>query len=519
MASGLLNTLGGFLTGGALKKAPQPVAAPVSYNAQNSSVLTAPSKIGVQAKSPVVSTPSNTLPTNQVKQTTTPQNTGTLAADDPSNKYNTSMGQLNTNYKDPNAPVAQPNYSAPQPVQQSSDTGLYGKLVTDLANRSTQSGEDYKAAQAEANRVAEEQTAQATDYAHKTNNIAGTAGFLTQQSGLQGQLTNQYNTVQGALSSQAASANSRLGAANTQQGLLQQALSSAVGAVSPQMQFGQLTSPLTGNPINGGSYGGNPQLQSAVQQAVQLVQAGTDPNSSQVQGLLSTFGLPGLSAFTQAMQQVNNGTYNPTAQSAISTSNATQGVNYKQSAVDLDTSLKQLDTIKSLASNFLTNNKLLNPSDNPNLNAGINTYIGTFKDPAAKLQYSAILGDIKKFTSSILASNNGTIPTDVTNTLSTFDPSTLSAPQLAPYLDTLKQLGDNQLSILQNQTTNLIPSQTNNYTGTPTKVNTAPVPTPQSTSTNGAHINNPYVQAGVGTVMNFFGGLEHAISGLFSKIF
>lgn len=100
------------------------------------------------------------------------------------------------------------------------DNGLYGKLVTDLANRSQQGSPDYQ-------RIQDERTALAKDYAQKTNNIAGTAGFLTQQTGLQGQLNNQYNTVQSNLTNE-------LSYANSQEQLKQGALGSAINASAPQ---------------------------------------------------------------------------------------------------------------------------------------------------------------------------------------------------------------------------------------------------------------------------------------------
>ena len=103
---------------------------------------------------------------------------------------------------------------------QPTDNGLYGKLVTDLANRSSQGNPDYQ-------RIQDERTALANDYSDKSNNIAGTAGFLTQQTGLQGLLNNKYNLAQNTLSNE-------LSESNKQEQLRQGALGTAIGASAPQ---------------------------------------------------------------------------------------------------------------------------------------------------------------------------------------------------------------------------------------------------------------------------------------------
>ena len=250
----------------------------MALNSQNSSVLTpqvGPSSIGVKAKAPVGTPPSNQIAGNQIQAPTSspiPSNGGYKAgdltaylktkgmtADDNTlntlaTKYGLSGYQNNPTYnsqilsklkEEDSAPKQMPplattsvptvpTINTPQPTYSPSDSGLYGKLVADLANRSTQSGEDYKAAQAEANRIAAERAKLSQDFAEKDKNIKGTAGFLTQAAGLQSILQGQYNQGQAALSAQEASAASRLGAATSQQGLLQQALQSAIGSAAPQ---------------------------------------------------------------------------------------------------------------------------------------------------------------------------------------------------------------------------------------------------------------------------------------------
>lgn len=132
-----------------------------------------------------------------------------------------------------NGSTTTPQYTPPdQGVNGVSQGGIIGNLV----NQSNAPSQAYLDAQAEAKRISDLQTQLSQDYAQKTNNIAGTAGFLTQQNGEQGLLNNQYNTVQNSLSSQYQGATNRLGAANTQQGL----------QVTAGTNAGNLNAPITG---------------------------------------------------------------------------------------------------------------------------------------------------------------------------------------------------------------------------------------------------------------------------------
>lgn len=164
------------------------------------------------------------------------------------------------------------------------NNGLYGQLITGLANTSQKPNQAYTDAQAEAQKIQDQQTQVSKDYAQKTNNIAGTAGFLTQQSGLQGQLNNQYNTVQNALSSQYSGATSRLGAANQQQSLQQGALGTAAGLAAPQRNGYAFLDPLTGQPV-GGANGANAAIdQGAAYTAREQGATGAAIDNQSIQG-------------------------------------------------------------------------------------------------------------------------------------------------------------------------------------------------------------------------------------------
>lgn len=238
-----------------------------SQNSQNSNALVpgqfggAIKQIGIKTKS-TTDTQKPPINTTSQPQVQTPQGGG-----------NTTDGGTQQNYGTPPPPaggMGTPPQNQQQQQYQPNDNGLYGKLVADLANRSQQSGKDYQDAKAEAQRISNQQTGVSQDYAQKTNNIAGTAGFLTQQAGLQGQLNNQYNTVENSLASQYSGATNRLNAANTQQGLLQQALTSAAGAAAPQSYslYNQPYNPVSDTYGGGGSNG-------AIDRSIQAANIGT----------------------------------------------------------------------------------------------------------------------------------------------------------------------------------------------------------------------------------------------------
>lgn len=440
------------------------------------------STLGTKAKSPTDNL-TQAKPTLTPSETSAKQATPTPPAYDNVTGLLTAYGksqglpEVNAPKNAPNAPTQNTQTKTEQPAQ---DTGLYGSLVK-------KSADAYKTA-GDTNQIIKQAELDAThnpEYSLDTG--IGRAGMIQQNYGLQGQ--NALTQAAG--------------------------LASLAGDVKPQANASFFGSPVTGGLVGTGlaanGLTGNALVDTNVQQALKLVQAGTPINNAEVQKLLSISPLA-QQAFNQTLQ--NGGGYNPATQSATATQNANQAVTAQGAAFDLDTQIKNLDNISTLATNFLQNNKLLNPTDNPNWNASIGSYVGTFNDPAAKLQYNMIMGDISKFTSAILASNNGQIPTAVTAQLQSFDPSTLSASQLIPYLQNLKILGDNQLSVLQTQYSNSANSS-GGYTGAPATVVTTPPATPKSTGTVGASITNPYIQGVVGLGMNAIGG----IAGLASKLF
>ena len=197
--------------------------------------------------------------------------------------------------------------------------------------------------------------------------------------------------------------------------------------------------------------------------------------------------------------------------------NVAQGQQYQGQATEIDTALKQLDAITPAVTGFLSTSGL-NSTSNPDVNAALNTYYGKFLNPGNKAIFEQYIGDIKKYTGQILATNTGTIPTDISNTLATFDPTNLSAEQLGPYLQNLSQLGSLQRSVQQSQATASYGSGTTPYTGTPSTTATQNIQAPASGNTVAASYPKP-AQAVLGGAMNFFGGIGNSIGNLFSHIF
>lgn len=132
-----------------------------------------------------------------------------------------------------------PVTNAPTGYQQT-NPNVYGQMTVDLANRYTQPIGQYQQIQDELARNAEEQRALQQAVAERGQQI-GTSGIdLSLATGEKG-LLNQLQAIKlGGLQQKQQALAGMLGAANTQQGLQQQALGSAISAARPELaQYGQ----------------------------------------------------------------------------------------------------------------------------------------------------------------------------------------------------------------------------------------------------------------------------------------
>lgn len=278
-----------------------------------------------------------------------------------------------------------------------------------------------------------------------------------------------------------------------------------LGASAPVSQFGQLTDPFTGRVVGAGSSGNNPQLDSAVANAIAMVKSGS--SITDAQNSLAGYGQAGVNAFNNAQIAMNNGSYNPTATNAQVQQNVAQGQQYQAQATAVDTGLKAVKSISQNAVSMLQQSGY-NSTDSRVYNEPINQYLASFGNSGAAPQIAAYLGDIKKYTSQILAANTGTIPTDTANTLAAMDPSYLNGPQLERYLETIDYLGSTQRDVLQKQATASY-GQSGGYAGS-VGVPNAPSASPANTSL-GSGIGSPTGQAAAGLGMSLAGDLEKII--------
>lgn len=279
-----------------------------------------------------------------------------------------------------------------------------------------------------------------------------------------------------------------------------------LSASQPVTQFGQLTDPLTGKVIGAGVSGNNPALDTAVENAIKMVQSGSSITDAQAS--LAGYGQAGVNAFNQAQVALNNGTYNPTATNAQVQQNIAQGQQYQGQATVVDTALKSVDAFSQAAINQLKQSGY-NPSDTAIYNQPIDKYISSLGNTEAAKQVALYMGDIQKYTGQILATNSGTIPTDVSNTLANIDPSTLNGAQLQNYLETVKYLGTTQKNVLQQQA-NASYGQEGGYAGSTDAAVPASVSAPNTTSGSGITSTSGQLAAGVG--LNTATDLEKIVS-------
>lgn len=314
-------------------------------------------------------------------------------------------------------------------------------------------------------------------------------------------------------------------AANSQKLTAQNAqtsgLQGATSAVAPQSGASYFGDPLTGGLVGGsgatgllgGASTGNSLVDTSVSNALDQIKNGASTTDA-----MSTLvgGAPAQQAFLNAMKQYDPN-WSITSSNAIASQNMAQGQKAQQQAFDMDTALKQIDTIAPNVTSFLQSSGL-NSTNNPDVNASLNTYYGKFLNPANKAIFEQYIGDIKKYTGQILAAGSGSIPTDVSTTLSSFDPTNLTAKQLGSYLENLHNLGSNQLSVLQAQTNASYGNGSSAaYSGSPATATQKPViaeGTPQSQNPT----NNKVIQAMIGTADNLLGGLFGTVKGLASHI-
>lgn len=186
----------------------------------------------------------------------------------------------------------------------------------------------------------------------------------------------------------------------------------------------------------------------------------------------------------------------------IQQQNAKQGTMYQGQAADLSNTLQQIDTLTPVLTGFMQKANL-NPTLTPMLNKPLNTYLQILQ-PDDRASLNAYMADLRTYTAQILGSS-GLNPTDVADTVNSYDFSSLTAAQLQNFTNNLKNMGQIRLQPLQQSANNSYNAGGTPYMGTPaTPSLNSSVGTP---NLQGA-LANPLVGATAGTVMNVLGSAE-----------
>lgn len=329
-------------------------------------------------------------------------------------------------------PTPQLNANSTTSPPYTPNPGLQGQLITGLANMSQQPGQAYTQQQEEANRINQQIEDAKKQFAKQTNDINTSGTWTSRALGEQGQANIQNSAVLSALGSQYQGATTQLGAANTQQGLQQGALTSAVGANAPQFPSyaSQVYSPSTGF-----QQGGN-TLNDAVSTIAQRVQNGQMSYADAVASL-SGYGQGGVNALQQAL--------GPNFNVAQSNTLAAQQGSIGPALQYANTAMGNLESaVSSLGSAQNTNVPIINQ-----LTQGISTATGLGGSQQVQA-YKAAIAEARSAIQKVLASVSGGTPTDYVGQSNALLPDNATPNQIAAAKQTLQALGTAKASIYQN---------------------------------------------------------------------
>lgn len=338
----------------------------------------------------------------------------------------------------PVTPIPNPTQisEAPQEPQKPDpytvNNGLYGQLITDLANRSQQSGADYQAANQRFTDIAKQQSDLSQQQAQKTYEIGARPGDTSQATGEQGLLNQLFASRQAALTPQYNAASTQLGAANTQQQLQYNALGSAISGAAPQA-YGYNQQVF--NPVTGQMQGGGSSLNDAVQGVVQKLQNGT-MTYTDAQNALAGYGQGGINALQQALPQNFN----------IAQSNTLGGL---QGAIGpayqmADTALTN---VENLMKNVMSGQKTNIPAVN-----SISNYFSTQSGLGSE-ETRAVTGAVQTLRNNyaaLLASSKGGTPTDYSGQAAAEIPDQPTPNDIAALRHNLEVLGQARKDIYSN---------------------------------------------------------------------
>lgn len=458
----------------------------------------------------------------------------------PQGAYDTTTGLLKQGYAprgvpngtaDPSALEAQQaGIVSQQPSAQQAPQTLNQSVVTALANSGTAPGTAYTNAQGQYNQDVQNLKSFQQSVADKNKAIMSTPGILGQAIGQEANI-GQANAAQEAALQGAITADTNvLGAANTQQQTQQSALNEAAGFTQPQSQFGLLTNPQTGQPLNA------QLVQGAVQTAIGLVNDGASVNDPQVQALISPFGFLGAEGLNQAQQaiaQSQGTTYNPTTQAAgaqaqasnvgtegtASTQVAASGYAstlpvYQQASTDFTTADQQAGNLLKTLSDTGINST--NATDYNTTINGLATKLGSTQTTA----FTTALTEAQQAYTKLLSSVGAATPTvNGEAATSVLSPSSTPA-QIAESIDKLNQAAYAKLAPQYQQAltyyNQLHGTDATEIPGYPAPVLPSPVSKgpPQGPDTSAGNLAKEGAGSSIGAVKSFVGsGIGEAIIG------
>lgn len=409
-------------------------------------------------------------------------------------------------------------YQAPTQQQpaQSNEMSQNQALLLKLAQLGGTSTPEYKAALDKANSFNDALLKSRTNQAHGLAENAMNPIPLQFQQGRAQVLQNQYGQEQAALGAAYNAATAQQGQANTQQGLQQGAVTTALNATMPQMQFGMLTNPQTGEIVGGQGSNAQQLMGSSLQKAQQMFANGSSFEDAIAQSGLAQFGNLGSSLLSSAIMSGGGGGYNPTAYNTQVGVNQQNLAQTQQAAFQLDTALKNVGTLSPKILGIIKSSGL-NPTDTSLANEPINNYISKLGNTAAATALNTTLADLQSYTSAIISSGSALTPTETSALSALQNPRTLSYKQMEYYLTILEDLGKNRQAVNQSQISGLGGSNIG-YTGNQQSTTGAFPVAPQNTNI-GSNIQNPTLQALVGGGLNLGGkalslGAQGATAGL-----
>lgn len=411
---------------------------------------------------------------------------------------------------------AQYQTPAQQQAPQSNEVSQNQALLLKLAQLGGTSTPEYKDALEKANAYNDALLKSRTNQAKGLAENAMNPIPLQFQQGRAQVLQNQYGQEQAALGAAYNAATAQQGQANTQQGLQQGAVTTALNATMPQMQFGMLTNPQTGEIIGGQGSNAQQLMGSSLQKAQQMFANGSTFEDAIAQSGLAQFGNLGSSLLSSAIMSGGGAGYNPTAYNTQVGVNQENLAQIQRSTFQLDTALKNVDMLEPKILGTLKTSGL-NPTDTVIANKPINEYIAKLGNTNAATALNTALTELQNYTSAIISSGSALTPTATSALTELQNPQHLSYNQMKYYFSILKDLGTNRQAVNQGQISNLGGGNVG-YSGTQQSVTGAFPTAPQNT--NGfSGLQNPTLQMLAGGGMNLGGkalslGAQGATAGL-----